>query len=152
MTDAPRAERGRGANYKMNYLHLNYFGVMKKNIIKDDRHEFEIVGSFPDDAFVWNIGRQNFKHECYIPLAFLDTSYPDQYHVDVKRLKAIKVESEEIAIYIAEVAHRKTVDKKEFEEIIKSFEVRNEVENFWKDKKDYESTPQSAELMANNID
>ena len=125
---------------------------MKKNIIKDDRHEFEIVESFPDGAFVWNIGRHNFPHECYVPLAFLDTSFPDLCHVDVKRLKAIKVESEEIAIYIAEVAHWKTVDKKEFEEIIKSFELRNEVENFWKDKKDYESTPQSAELMANNID
>ena len=125
---------------------------MKKNIIKDDRHEFESVESFPDGAFVWNIGRHNFPHECYVPLAFLDTSFPDLCHVDVKRLKAIKVESEEIAIYIAEVAHWKTVDKKEFEEIIKSFELRNEVENFWKDKKDYESTPQSAELMANNID
>ena len=125
---------------------------MKKNIIKDDRHEFEIVESFPDGAFVWNIGRHNFPHECYVPLAFLDTSFPDLCHVDVKRLKAIKVESEEIAIYIAEVAHWKTVDKKEFEEIIKSFEVRDEVENFWKDKKDYESTPQSAELIANNID
>ena len=125
---------------------------MKKNIIKDDRHEFEIVESFPDGAFVWNIGRHNFPHECYVPLAFLDTSFPDLCHVDVKRLKAIKVESEEIAIYIAEVAHWKTIDKKEFEEIIKSFELRDEVDDFWKDKKDYESTPQSAELMANNID
>ena len=125
---------------------------MENNIIKDDSHEFEIVESFPEGAFVWNIGRQNFMHECYIPLAVLDRSYPDPYHVDVKRLKAIKVESEEIAINIAEVAHWKTVDKKEFEEIIKSFEVRNEVEYFWKDIKDYESTPQSAELIANNID
>ena len=125
---------------------------MEKNIIKDDRHEFEIVESFPEGAFVWNIGRHNFPHECYVPLTFLDTSFSDLCHVDVKRLKAIKVESEEIAIYIAGVAHWKTIDKKEFEEIIKSFEVRDEVENFWKDKKDYESTPQSAELMANNID
>ena len=125
---------------------------MKKNIIKDDRHEFEIVESFPDGAFVWNIGRQNFKHECYIPLAFLDTGYLEPYHIDVERLKAIKVDSEEIAINIAEVAHWKTVDKKEFEEIIKSFEVRNEVEYFWKDKKDYESSPQTAELMENNVD
>ena len=125
---------------------------MEKNIIKDNGREFEIVESFPEGAFVWNIGRQNFKHECYLPLAFLDTSYPDLYHVDVKRLKAIKVESEEIAIYIADVAPYKTIDKKEFEEIIKSFELRNEVDDFWKDKKGYESTPQSAELMANNID
>ena len=152
MTDVLRTELRRGANYKTNYLHLNYFGVMKKNIIKDDRHEFEIVESFPEGAFVWNIGRENFKHECYIPLAFLDTSYDEPYHVDVKRLKAIKVESEEIAINIAEVANWKTVDKKEFEEIIKRFEVRNEIEYFWKDIKDYESTPQSDELIANNID
>ena len=125
---------------------------MEKNIIKDNRREFEIVESFPEGAFVWNIGRHNFPHECYVPLAFLDTSFPDLCHVDVKRLKAIKVESEEIAIYIAGVAHWKTIDKKEFEEIIKSFELRDEVDDFWKDKKDYESTPQSAELMANNID
>ena len=125
---------------------------MKKNIIQDDWHECEIIESFPDDAFVWNIGRHNFPHECYVPLAFLDTSFPDLCHVDVKRLKAIKVESEEIAIYIAEVAHWKTVDKKEFEEIIKSFELRDEVDDFRKDKKDYEISPQTAELMANNVD
>ena len=125
---------------------------MEKNIIKDNGREFEMVESFPEGAFGWCIGQQNFKHDCYIPLAFLDTSYDEPYFVDVERLKAIKVKSEEIALYIIEVAHRKTVDKKEFEEIIKSFEVRNEAENFWKDKKDYESTPQSAELMANNID
>ena len=64
---------------------------MEKNIIKDNGREFEIVESFPEGAFVWNIGRQNFKHECYLPLAFLDTSYPDLYHVDVKRLKRAKV-------------------------------------------------------------
>ena len=84
---------------------------MEKNIIKDDRHEFEIVESFPEGAFVWNIGRHNFPHECYIPLAFLDTNFSDRYHVDVKRLKAIKVESEEIAIYIAEVAHWKILSQ-----------------------------------------
>ena len=70
----------------------------------------------------------------------------------MKQNEYVKPVSEEIAIYIADVAHWKTVDKKEFEEIIKSFELRNEVNDFWKDKKDYESTPQSAELMANNID
>ena len=103
---------------------------MEKNIIKDYGREFEIVESFPEGAFVWCIGRQNFKHECYLPLAFLDTSYDEPYFVDLERLKAIKVESEEIAIYIADVAHYKTIDKKEFEEIIKSFELRDEVDDF----------------------
>ena len=125
---------------------------MKKNIIKDDRHEFEIVESFPDGAFVWNIGRQNFKHECYIPLAFLDTTYPDPYHVDVKRLKAIKVKSEKIALNIMEMAGEATVGKKEFEDVIDFYELREEIDNFWKDKKDFKSSPQTAELMANNID
>ena len=107
---------------------------MKKNIIKDDRHEFEIIESFPEGAFVWNIGRENFKHECYIPLAFLDTSYDEPYHVDVKRLKAIKVKSEKIALNIIEMAGEATVGKKEFEDVIDFYELREE--NFWKDKKE----------------
>ena len=125
---------------------------MEKNIIKDDRHEFEIVESFPEGAFVWCIGRQNVKHECYIQLAFLDTTYPDPYHVDVKRLKAIKVKSEKIALNIIEMAGEATVGKKEFEDTIDFYELREEIDNFWKDKKDFKSSPQTAELMANNID
>ena len=91
---------------------------MKKNIIKDNGREFEIVESFPEGAFVWCIGRQNFKHECYLPLAFLDTSYDDPYHVDVKRLKAIKVESEEIALRVLDIARRETVDIDKFLKIL----------------------------------
>ena len=125
---------------------------MKKNIIKDDRHEFEIIESFPDNAFVWNIGRHNFPHECYVPLAFLDTSFSDLCHVDVKRLKAIKVKSEKIALNIIEMAGEATVGKKEFEDVIDFYELREEIDNFWKDKKDFKSSPQTAELMANNID
>ena len=126
--------------------------LWKRTLSKTTVTSLKLSSHFLKVLLSGTFGRENFKHECYLPLAFLDTSYDDPYHVDVKRLKAIKVESEEIAIYIAEVAHWKTVDKKEFEEIIKSFELRDEVDDFWKDKKDYESTPQSAELMANNVD
>ena len=125
---------------------------MEKNIIKDYGREFEIVESFPEGAFVWNIGRENFKHECYLPLAFLDTSFSDLFHVDVKRLKAIKVKSEKIALNIIEMAGEATVGKKEFEDTIDFYELREEIDNFWKDKKDFKSSPQTAELMANNID
>ena len=125
---------------------------MEKNIIKGNGREFEIVESFPEGAFVWNIGRRHFPYECYLPLAFLDTNYPDLICVDVKRLKAIKVKSEEIALNIIEMAGEATVGKKEFEDVIDLYERLDEIENFWKDKKDYESTPQTAELMASNID
>ena len=87
-------------------------------VIKSGNHIFEIVEEFPDSAVVWNIGRHNFQHEQYIPLAFIDNSWDDNYHIDPQRLKAIKVRSEEIALHILDVAHHETVDKEKFMEII----------------------------------
>lgn len=40
------------------------------------RHEYEVVDRWPREGYeVWNIGRHNFEHEGYIPLAQVNANY-----------------------------------------------------------------------------
>lgn len=71
---------------------------------------FEIVNEYPAGYVVWNIGRHNFQHESYIPLA-RPTS---DYHIDLSSLKAIKVKDEQTALAILKEAARRGVDEKKF--------------------------------------
>ena len=87
-------------------------------VIKSGNHTFEVVDEFPESAVVWNIGRRNFQHEQYIPLAFIDNSWDDNCHIDLERLKAIKVKSEDIALRVLDIACRETVDKDKFLKIL----------------------------------
>lgn len=63
---------------------------------------FEIVNIFPKGYLVWPIGRDNFPHVGYIPLA----RPTGEHHVSLKDLKALKMESEEIALHVLEMAIR----------------------------------------------
>lgn len=60
--------------------------------------EYEPVEQFPDRYIVWNIGRANFPFENYIPLAKPDPA--NKYHVRLTDLKALKCESEGLALFI----------------------------------------------------
>ena len=85
---------------------------------------YEVVDEFPTNYVVWNIGRKNFQHECYLPLAERKSNDPDSWEYwTIKRntLKALKVESEELALYILEYSHRKTVDSTNFSQIVNSY-------------------------------
>jgi hypothetical protein len=77
---------------------------------------FEVVDEFPSNYVVWNIGRQNFPHKGYIPLAEIDSSFDDLYHIKTETLKTLFV-GEELSDFIIESAGRKTINKKEFEKI-----------------------------------
>lgn len=82
---------------------------------------FEPVTEVPFGYFVWNIGRRNFPHERCIPLAKRgQCDYDWQMAVDVKRLKYIMVETEELALRILEEASRKGVSRDRFYEIVNS--------------------------------
>lgn len=67
--------------------------IIDKKYFRTD--EFEIVNEWPTGYFIWNIGRENFMHPEYIPLA-RHGSLP--HHVDLNTLKAFKCENEEIAL------------------------------------------------------
>ena len=73
------------------------------------KHVFEVVKEIPEKYHVWNIGRQNFNFEGYIPLCLSDKSF----NVDVSTLKAFKMESEEKALYVLKEAGRRTIRAKE---------------------------------------
>lgn len=61
---------------------------------------FEIVDTFPAGYVVWAIGRDNFPHEGYIPLA----KSTGKFTVSTDGLKALKMESEEIALHVLKMA------------------------------------------------
>lgn len=80
---------------------------------------FEIVSEFPEGYVVWNIGRQNFKYERYIPLAKPNPNL--EFHILLDELKALEVESEELALNIINEAQHRTVEKDLFENIVTNY-------------------------------
>lgn len=76
--------------------------------------EFEIIDTFPEGYVVWNIGRENFPYQGFIPLC---NASPD-YEVDIDTLKALFVGDETSALKIMRNAHRVTVNQKKFLEFI----------------------------------
>lgn len=58
-------------------------------------HEFEVVDRWPMGYFIWNIGRQNFPHEGYLPLA---QEASQKYHVRTNTLKALYVGDEDLCL------------------------------------------------------
>ena len=74
---------------------------------------YEIVDEYPKGYIVWNIGRHNFPHESYVPLA----KPLEDCHINPTTLKAIKVKDEETALLILKEASRRGVDEKRFKEL-----------------------------------
>lgn len=97
-----------------------------EKIINKDRwghtEEYEIVNKFPSGYVVWNIGRSNFEHPGFIPLAKPD---PDkECAILPTELKALKVESEKLALYIIDQAikgARVLEDKNWFNKVVKRY-------------------------------
>lgn len=86
---------------------------------------FQIVDKFPEGYIIWNIGRHNFEHECYIPLAQRVSNNKKEleyYHIKTDSLKALKVESEELALFLMKYNHTgKTITSNNFDEVVKKF-------------------------------
>ena len=78
------------------------------------RDVFEVVEEYPAGYIVWPIGRHNFQHPGYLPLA---KTVGDGFHIDINSLKTIKVD-EDIADTILEEAIRRGVDEKKFKRMI----------------------------------
>ena len=91
--------------------------IIDKKSFRTDR--FEPVTEFPRGYLVWNIGRANFQHEKCVPLCKLGFN-PDRWsrNIDIKSLKYIEVESEELALRILKEAGLKEIDRQRFYEIV----------------------------------
>ena len=72
---------------------------------------FAVLQESPEGYIVWPIGRHNFQHPGYLPLANI---VGDGFHIDRNSLKAIKVD-EDIANTILQEAIIRGVDKEKFE-------------------------------------
>lgn len=82
---------------------------------------FEVCKEFPKGYVVWNIGRENFPFEGYVPLA-KPILYPPN-HIELKTLKTIKV-SEDFALWLLKIASKGTygsIDKQKFHKLYKQF-------------------------------
>lgn len=73
---------------------------------------YEVVDEWPAGCVVWNIGRGNFRHEGYLPLA-----YVTDYQIDMSRLKAYHVGDEELCLKVLAAAGRVNVDYERFKQI-----------------------------------
>ena len=89
----------------------------------DHRDVFEIVDEFPFGYIVWPIGRENFQHPGYIPVA-----RPGRlpYHINRKDLKAVKCADEGEALYILKYASlggygADEMNKTVFDRIVKEY-------------------------------
>lgn len=80
-----------------------------KTIIDKTNYRYEVVDEWP----AWNIGRQNFRHEGYLPLAYVSADY----RVDMSRLKAYHVGDEALCLKVLAAAGRRTVDYERFKTI-----------------------------------
>lgn len=77
---------------------------------------FRILDEFPAGYKVWNIGRQNFPFEGYIPIA--KPSKENKYYIDRATLAAVKVEDEIIALRVLCFAGQHPCGKEDFERLI----------------------------------
>lgn len=75
---------------------------------------FQILDEFPAGYVVWNIGRQNFPFECYIPIA----KPIGKYRINLNTLSAVKVKDEITALRVICFAGRHECGKTEFERLI----------------------------------
>lgn len=83
---------------------------------------FEVVDEFPEGYIVWNIGRHNFQHPCLIPLAIPT----DECHISRNGLKALRLESEEVAAHVLNVCGRGIygdIDRNNIREIITAYKL-----------------------------
>lgn len=85
---------------------------------------FEVVDEWPRGYFVWNIGRANFPHEGYLPLA-REASAP--YHVRLDCLKAIYIGDEDLCLYVMNRSHyiKGNMTEDKFNEVKKEYESKN---------------------------
>ena len=74
---------------------------------------YEVVDRWPAGCVVWNIGRQNFRHEGYLPLAYVSADYK----VDMSMLKAYYVGYEALCLKVLKAAGCGTVDYERFKTI-----------------------------------
>ena len=79
--------------------------------------EFEVVNEWPFGYVVWNIGRSNFPHPGYLPLAKVKADYYVDLKVDLKKLKALYVGDETLCLKVLNRAGYHTVTQKTFNEI-----------------------------------
>ena len=78
--------------------------------------KFEVVQDFIKGTVIWNVGRENFNFKGYIPLVNVD----DNYNV-VGTKYALKVDSEELALYLLREANFGTIARDKFNELVEKF-------------------------------
>lgn len=77
-------------------------------------HEFDVVDEWPVGGYVvWNIGRRNFPHPGYLPLAQVKADY----HIVPETLKALYVGDESLCLEVLHYAGYHTVSREKFNEI-----------------------------------
>lgn len=81
-----------------------YFLETEKYFISASHNKSDVfikVGEWPEGYYVWPIGRHNFQFEGWLPLC---KDGKRKYEVNINKLKAIKVKSEDVALRCLDAA------------------------------------------------
>lgn len=74
---------------------------------------YEVVDEWPAGCVVWDIGRENFRYEGYLPLAYVSADCS----VDMSRLKAYHVGDEALCLKVLDAAGCGNLDYERFKQI-----------------------------------
>ena len=78
--------------------------------------EFEVVTEWPRGGYtIWNIGRKNFQHPGYLPLA--QPMKENKYWVRLDTLKALRGEDEDLCLAALREAGKRGCDEEKFNQI-----------------------------------
>ena len=84
---------------------------------------FEIVTEFPRNYVLWNIGRRNFPHPGFIPLA--EPTKECNYYIKLNTLKALKLDDEDLCLYLIHMGHRRRITRETFLQLIEEYKAKS---------------------------
>lgn len=88
---------------------------------------FEIVTEFPNGYVLWNIGRANFPHPGFIPLA--RPKPENKYYIRLDTLKALRLDDEDLCLHLMREGHRRWMDAPTFFEVVADWESKKRKKN-----------------------
>lgn len=92
--------------------------IVDKHWFRTD--EFEVVTEWPRGYIVWAIGRENFQHPGYLPLAQIAE---EKYHIRTDTLKALYVGDEALCLAALDKAVKNGCDEAGFRRLQKKAKV-----------------------------
>ena len=87
--------------------------------------KFEIVDELPQGYQIWNIGREHFNFEGFIPLCRV----VGNFSINPDTLKALKVKSEAMALRLMDISIKKNTPYKKLKVLLEQGDEADEIDH-----------------------